>query len=191
MVSGILVAGVGNVFLGDDGFGVEVVQRLSRRRPLPQDVRVVDFGVSGIDLTFALLDGVDAAILVDSVQRGEPPGSLYVIEPEPEPDVESDPSDMQPVFLSPHQMDLGKVLRLVRMLGSECQNIVLVGCEAVSFGIDPEGQGRMGLSDPVAASVDKAVELIEMLIEQMQKRLAAESEARLWGGDPGPRRRFR
>ncbi len=79
----ILVAGIGNVFLGDDAFGVEVVRRLAAAR-LPPEAEVVDFGINGLDLTYALLDGYAAAILVDAIPRGQAPGTLYVIEPEPE-----------------------------------------------------------------------------------------------------------
>src|SRR3954462_334859 len=77
----LLIAGVGNIFLGDDAFGVEVVQRLARR-PLPEGIRVVDFGIRGLDLAYALLDGYEATILVDALPRGGPPGTLYVLEPE-------------------------------------------------------------------------------------------------------------
>ena len=76
----ILIAGIGNIFLGDDAFGVEVARRLVRRR-LPDGVRVVDFGIRGLDLTYALLDGYEAVILVDAAPRGGPPGTLYVLEP--------------------------------------------------------------------------------------------------------------
>src|SRR5947209_3209759 len=81
-------AGVGNIFLGDDAFGVEVAQRLARR-PLPAGVRVVDFGIRGLDLTYALLDPYDAVVLVDAAPRGNAPGTLYVLEPEPQPDLPS------------------------------------------------------------------------------------------------------
>src|ERR1700758_4827464 len=82
----ILVAGVGNIFLGDDAFGVEVVQRLARRA-LPDGVRVVDFGIRGLDLVYALLDGYETVVLVDAAPRGGSPGTLYVLEPEPEADL--------------------------------------------------------------------------------------------------------
>src|SRR5438128_1754175 len=81
----VLVAGVGNIFLGDDAFGVEVAQRLARR-PLPAGVRVVDFGIRGLDLAYALLDPYEAVILVDAMPRGEQPGTLYVLEPDLGPD---------------------------------------------------------------------------------------------------------
>ena len=80
-MSPILVAGIGNIFNGDDGFGVAVAQRMAGRA-LPAGVTVKDFGIRGLDLTYALLDGYAAVILVDTAQRGEPPGTVYVIEPE-------------------------------------------------------------------------------------------------------------
>ena len=79
----ILIAGVGNVFRGDDGFGGEVARRLIGR-PLPESARIRDFGTRGHDLAYAILDGYDAVILVDAVHRGGPPGTLYLIEPTPE-----------------------------------------------------------------------------------------------------------
>ncbi len=164
---GVLVAGIGNVFLGDDAFGVEVAQRLSQRQ-LPQRVRVVDFGIRGMDLSYALLDGFDQAILVDARQQGGPPGTLYVIEPELED--KPDDADPQDWLLSPHDMDPGKVLRIVKAMGGRCRRILLVGCEPASFGTETEEQGRMGLSEPVAAAVDEAVGLIESLISEMLDR---------------------
>src|SRR6266853_193590 len=77
----VLIAGVGNIFLGDDAFGVEVAQRLARR-PLPEGVRVVDFGIRGLDLAYALLDRYEAVVLVDAAPRGGAPGTIYVLEPE-------------------------------------------------------------------------------------------------------------
>ncbi len=77
----ILVAGIGNIFLGDDGFGVEVIRRLSSRE-FPAEVRVEDFGIRGYDLAYALLDGPDVTILVDAAARGGAPGTIYVIEPD-------------------------------------------------------------------------------------------------------------
>ena len=164
----VLVAGVGNVFLGDDAFGVEVAQRLSRR-VLPQSVQVVDFGIRALDLGYALQDGYAAAILVDTVQRGGAPGSLYVIEPELELDSEAARDDADLEQLSPHDMRPDSVLRYARMMGSEGR-IVLVGCEPESFGNELEGEGRMGLSEPVSDAVDKAVELIESLLRQMAEQ---------------------
>jgi hydrogenase maturation protease len=179
-MSGILVAGIGNVFFGDDGFGVEVVRRLAERadgRPHPEpsaEVRVEDFGIRGIDLCYALLDGVDAAILIDATQRGGPPGTLYLIEPAREDDESSASSDpyASPVLMSAHQMDPTQVLQTVRMLGGGCEDIVVLGCEPADFGFEHGEQGRMGLSNPVAAAVDQAADLVETLIVQTRERLA-------------------
>lgn len=165
-MSRILVAGIGNIFRGDDGFGVEVAQRLLRR-PLPPEVRVVDFGIRGLDLTYALLDGYSAAVLVDTMERGEPPGTVTVIEPEPpagDPSDPLDPPDPEDLALSPHDLDPAKVLRLVAALGGGCRQLVLVACEPATFGGE---DGVMGLSAPVAAAVDEAVVAVETLVREL------------------------
>lgn len=159
-MSRILVAGIGNLFKGDDAFGVEVVQRLARRA-LPEGVRVVDFGIRGLDLTYALLDGYDAAVLVDTAQRGEPPGTVYVIEPERPAPGNPAPED---IALSPHDLDPAKVLRLVAALGGGCQRIAVVACEPLTFG---DEDGAMGLSAPVAAAVEGAVGAVERLVHEL------------------------
>jgi len=149
----ILVAGVGNIFLGDDGFGVEVSRRLAGR-PLPDGVRVVDFGIRGLDLTYTLLDGWDAAILVDAAPRGGRPGTLYVLEPRLDPDA--------PAAIEPHAMDPAKVLALVREMGGTPPLMRVVGCE-------PEAAGdfEVGLSPAVQAAVDPAVALVERIVAQL------------------------
>lgn len=159
-----LVAGLGNLFLGDDGFGVEVVKRLRERSQdrWPPGVQVEDYGIRGIDLYYALLDGADVAILVDATHRDGPPGSLYVIEPGVDPGT-LDP-DSPPVLISPHDLDPAKVLQAVRMMGASLGRVVLVGCEPASFGTEGGEEGRMGLSDPVAAAVHEAVALIEGML---------------------------
>ena len=159
-MNSILVAGVGNIFMGDDGFGVEVVQRLARRQ-LPPNVKVVDFGIRGIDLTYALLDGFRAAVLVDAMQRGEEPGTITIVEPEQPSMVDSAAEDL---LISPHDLDPAKVLRLVKALGGNCQRLLLVACEPATFGNE---EGLMGLSSPVAAAVDHAVAAVETLVRQL------------------------
>jgi hydrogenase maturation protease len=149
----ILVAGVGNVFLGDDGFGVEVSRRLAKRA-LPEGVRVVDFGIRGLDLTYALLDGWDAAILVDAAPRGGEPGTLYVIEPKPDPQVVA--------AVEPHAMDPAKVLSLVREMGGTPPVMRVVACEPAAA-----GEFEMGLSPAVEAAVDPAVALVEELVQEL------------------------
>ncbi|MFZ0205526.1 MAG: hydrogenase maturation protease [Roseiarcus sp.] len=157
-MTAILVAGIGNIFNGDDAFGVEVARRLSGR-DFP-GVRVVDFGIRGIDLTYALLDDYELAVLVDTAQRGESPGTVSVIQPDPLEDWEPSPEDL---MLSPHDLDPARVLRLVAALGGKCRNVLLVACEPLTFGGD---EGAMGLSEPVAAAVDAAVTTVEELIRE-------------------------
>lgn len=155
----ILVAGIGNIFNGDDGFGVAAAQRL-KSRPLQAGVDVIDFGIRGIDLTFALLDTYDAAILLDAAQRGEAPGTLSVIEPEVAQTPE--PADLA---LSPHELDPAKVLGLVASLGGSCRKVLLVACEPLTLGGET---GAIGLSNTVAAAIDPAVSLVEDLIDLLR-----------------------
>ena len=157
-MSQILVAGIGNIFKGDDAFGVEVARRLAQSQ-LPAGVKVVDFGICGIDLTYALLDGYDAAILVDTAKRGAAPGTLSIVAPERQSTEAIAPGE---IFLEPHDLDPAKVLRVVETLGGGCQRILLVACEPETFG--DEETGAMGLSPPVAAAVDEAVMAVERLV---------------------------
>ena len=154
----ILIAGIGNIFFGDDAFGVEVARRLAGQ-PLPEGVRVVDFGIRGIDLTYALLDPYEAVILVDAVPRGGPPGTLYVLEPELDPD--DDPGTLGPM-VEPHALDPARVLRLARTLGGQVGRVLLVGCEPGPPAADDDLQ--MNMSELVQAAVEEAVRLIESLV---------------------------
>lgn len=156
----ILIAGVGNIFLGDDAFGVEVVQRLLRH-DLPPEVRVVDFGIRGLDLTYALLDDYEAVILVDALPRGGSPGTLYVVEPTTER-----PVDAGDVVIQTHGMDPQKVLRLVEAMGGRVEHLLLVGCEPATPSDFYEDM-QMGLSEPVRAGVEEAVVLIESLVARL------------------------
>ncbi len=151
----ILVAGVGNIFLSDDGFGVEVAQRLTGV-DLGSDVKVTDFGIRGMHLAYELCDGYDLAILVDATPRGGQPGTLYVIEPDPAP--EADPDEVPP--LDAHGMDPESVLSLLGVLGGQVDKVLVVGCEPA---VADEG---MGLSPPVEAAVDEAVTLVQDLINE-------------------------
>jgi len=152
----VLVAGIGNIFLGDDAFGVEVAQRLLRQ-PWPADVRVVDFGIRGFDLAYAILDGPELSILVDATSRGEPPGTLYVIEPDLD-----DPGGAAGAAMNAHGMDPVTVLRLVQTLGGRPQRLLVVGCEPATFG--PADEGMMGLSPAVTAALEPAMRLVESLV---------------------------
>jgi hydrogenase maturation protease len=154
----ILIAGVGNIFLGDDAFGSEVARRFVDHR-FPENVRVIDFGIRGFDLTFALVDGYDAAILVDATQRGGPPGTLYVIEPDPEETGELVPPNL---MIEPHGMDPVKVLRLAATLGRPPRRVLIVGCEPETFGTDDDP--AMGLSPVVETAAGEAIGLIDSLV---------------------------
>jgi len=158
----ILVACVGNIFLGDDGFGVEVARRLAGR-PMTEDVRVTDFGIRGFDLTYALLDPHELTILVDACPRGGVPGTVYLIEPDP---AGTDASDVLPAPLEMHGMNPMNVLRMVRSMGGEAGRILVVGCEPGELGSDEDG--TLGLSEPVEAAVEEAVALIEKLVVKVQ-----------------------
>ena len=155
----ILVAGIGNIFLGDDAFGCEVVKRLSERS-WPHNVRVVDFGIRGFDLAYALLDGYDVTIFVDATPRGQEPGTLYTIEP----DVDEIESIGQGAMVETHGMNPMKVLSMVKSMGGQFKRILLVGCEPATFG--PE-EGQMGLSPSVGAAVEQAVAVVESLVEKV------------------------
>jgi hydrogenase maturation protease len=157
----VLVAGLGNVFLGDDGFGVEVIAQLRRRGQRP-GVELGDFGVAGVDLAYALMDGgYDAAVLVDALPHGRAPGTVSVIEP----DLEQIAGD---VMVEGHAMDPLAVLRLVRALGGAAPAIRIVGCEPADLG--PE-EGRMGLSPAVQAAVEPAAAAIEELLAALAPKV--------------------
>jgi hydrogenase maturation protease len=151
----ILIGGIGNVFLADDGFGVALADRLARRQ-LPRGVVVKDFGIRGMDLAFAMQEGYDAVILLDATPRGEPPGTLYVIEAETGED--------QPVALDTHGMDPVKVLGLVRAFGGVPPRTFVVGCEPQTGMTGDEDEIVAQLSEPVRAALDPAVRLVESLV---------------------------
>jgi hydrogenase maturation protease len=155
----ILVAGIGNIFLGDDAFGVEVVRRLSNRE-WPRNIRVTDFGIRGYDLAYALLDGYDTTILVDACPRGEPAGTLYVMEPDLN---HLDGTEARASAVEAHGMSPLNVLRLASSMGP-LKRVLLVGCEPGTLG--PE-EGQMGLSPPIEAVLDDAVKLVESVIEKI------------------------
>jgi hydrogenase maturation protease len=160
----ILVAGIGNVFLGDDGFGVEVARRLADV-PLPEVVEVRDFGIRGMDLAYALQEGYETAILVDAGPRGETPGTVSLVEPE---------VDEGEIVLDTHGMDPLRVLALARAMGHVPERVLVVACEPERIVRGEHDEDLVGrLSDPVRAAVDEAVMLVRSLVEE----LTAESEA--------------
>jgi hydrogenase maturation protease len=155
----VLVAGIGNVFLGDDGFGSMLARRLAEQE-LPDGVTVRDFGIRGMDLAYALGEDWDAALLLDAVPAGEPPGTLSIIEPELDEDsVELDTHGMHPV----------KVLRLARELGPLPRPTLVVGCEPQTPVSADDGDMAMELSQPVRAAVDEAVGVVMSLLKALIK----------------------
>ena len=154
MIPAILVAGVGNIFLGDDAFGVEVAHALMRRQ-LPESVSVKDFGIRVFDLAYTLLGPWDAVIIVDALPRGEAPGTIYVFEP----DLTGVGNPASPdMAMDPHGMDPLRVLTLAASLGKISAQVVIVGCEPQDFG--DELEGRMGLSAPVQAAIEEASTMV-------------------------------
>src|SRR5436305_12630004 len=150
----VLIACIGNIFLGDDGFGVEVAQRLMTRQ-YPESVQVVDFGIRGMDLAYAMLDDYNMLVLVDAIPRGGSPGTLYLIEPDlsgmtPEKGVEAGR-----VALDNLSMDPVKVFAYARTLGAKPMHTLLVGCEPSPMS-DDYTDIQMGLSDAVKADGEAA-----------------------------------
>lgn len=153
----VLVAGIGNIFFGDDAFGCEVTAELLKRS-WPDGVNVVDFGIRAYDLAYAIMDSYDATILVDAAPRGEKPGTVYLLELDPDKaktcgDEIADAHALTPV----------RVLQLIRALGGNAKNLYLVGCEPARF----DGDGVMGLSEDVRDAVPVAVKLIEKTIADL------------------------
>jgi hydrogenase maturation protease len=158
----ILVAGIGNVFLGDDGFGVAVARRLSGRQ-LPPGVEVADFGIRGMDLAYALQADYDAVVFVDTAPRGEVPGTLSVIEPELEPGE---------VAIDTHGMDPVRVLGLARALGRVPERVLVVACEPARIVHGEHDEDLVDeLSPPVAAAVDEAVRLVAELAAELRRKV--------------------
>jgi hydrogenase maturation protease len=158
MSARVLVAGIGNLFLGDDGFGCAVARALAARA-LPPGVRVTDFGIRGFDLALALAEPWHAAILIDVVSRGRAPGTLCVLEPTIDA--------AAPPALEGHRLDPVRVLALARTFGAELRGLRLVGCEPARFANDDMDDLPAGLSPPVEAAVAPAVMLIESLLETL------------------------
>lgn len=150
MTTRILVAGIGNIFLGDDGFGSEVV----RNAELPQDdpmIQVIDYGIRGMHLAYDLLEEWDTLVLVDAVPSRGQPGRLHVFQA----DHESSP---EPKGLDAHSMDPAAVFASLRALGGQPPYTVVVGCEAGSV------QEGIGLSEPVAQAVPRAARAVEEIV---------------------------
>ena len=161
----ILIAGIGNIFQGDDGFGVAVAQRLFARE-LPVGVRVVVFGIRSFDLAYALADAAGVTILIDACARGNAPGTLYLIDPQLEND-----DTATPAAIDAHSMNPMLVIQMARSMASSAgttgiqKPILVLGCEPETLG--PE-EGQLGLSRSVAAAVDEAVTLALVTVRRIR-----------------------
>ena len=156
--SKILVAGVGNIFMGDDAFGSEVARRLMDEG-LPAEVQVTDFGIRSYDLAYALMDGYDVTILVDATSQKQPPGTVYLIEPD-----RGQLDQIDEMMADPHSMSPVNVLRMLRTLGSTPGKLYLIGCEPAILDVE---DGRIGLSEVVEAAIPQAIELIKSLVHDL------------------------
>ncbi|MBJ7609459.1 MAG: hydrogenase maturation protease [Candidatus Dormibacteraeota bacterium] len=178
MTARVLVAGIGNLFLGDDGFGVAVAQELLRSGALvDDDIKIGDYGIRGYDLAYEILEGHESVVLIDATQRGDAPGTLYVIEADPDasvPDLADEPDHGQGAFQG-HLMTPAAVFHLVRTMGGTMGRVLVVGCEPETFG--PENIGQMELSPVVAAAVPEAVATVERVVRDLLPDVAIPAAA--------------
>jgi hydrogenase maturation protease len=152
----ILVAGIGNIFLQDDGFGVEVAKRLADSE-LPEGVKVTDFGIRGVHLAYEMLDGgYDMTILIDAAPRGEAPGTVYLIEP----DLDNIDAQ-QSASMDAHSMDPQVVFATLKSLGGSPRRVLIVGCEPLVI------DDGIGLSEPVGRAVEEAVRLVHSVVDDL------------------------
>jgi hydrogenase maturation protease len=158
-VKRILIAGIGNAWLKDDGFGSEVIQRLESME-LPREAAVFDFGTGGLDLAYEVMRGYDALVLIDISRQGGEPGTLYVMEAD-EDQIAAGIEDGQ--ALNPHGMDPETVLRFVKTLGAWPGKVLVIACEPLEV-----GDMGIGLSEPVAAAVEGAVKLVLETVESLR-----------------------
>ena len=150
------MAGVGNFFLGDDGFGPEVVRRLAAERTLSSEVRVVDYGIRGMHLAFDLLDGYDTLVLVDALPGAGRPGEVVVLE--------VGAADLGEEEFDSHGMNPAAMLASLERLGGTLPATYLVGCRVADV------RGHIGLSTPVAAAVPEAIAAVRELVLRLSAR---------------------
>jgi hydrogenase maturation protease len=183
MTGRMLIAGVGNIFLGDDGFGVEVARRLAAFE-LPDWVCVADYGISGMHLAYDMAEGYETTIVIDASPRGGEPGTVYVIEvdtaaPRAVPQRGSPPPAGESPLLDAHGMQPDVVFSMLDMLGADAGRVLVVGCEPATI------DERIGLSAPVMAAVDEAVRVVLDLV----RTAAARSRTETVAGTPADNRR--
>jgi hydrogenase maturation protease len=155
MTSRILIAGIGNIFLGDDGFGPEVLRHVCHRVTGSNGLRASDYGIGGMHLAYDLLEEWDALVLVDAVPNRGSPGTVHVFEAD-------HGSPDSPVGLDAHSMDPMTVFASLRALGGTAPRTIVVGCEVVDVA------HRMGLSEPVQAAVPEAVRAVESAVAMLR-----------------------
>jgi hydrogenase maturation protease len=161
MASRILIAGIGNIFLGDDGFGPEVLRHVCERVAGSDGLRATDYGIGGMHLAYDLLEDWDALVLVDAVPNRGSPGKVHVFEADHE-------SPDSAVGFDAHGMDPATVFASLAALGGAAPRTIVVGCEVADIG------ERMGLSENVQAAVPQAVTAVESAVTMLR----AEHEAR-------------
>jgi hydrogenase maturation protease len=166
-IRGILVAGVGNAWMRDDGFGGEVARRLAHRE-LPEGVSVMDAGTGGLDLAYEVMRGYDALVVLDISPQGGEPGTLYVIEPD-EDSIKGAIDDGETI--NPHSMDPQTVLRFLKSTGAWPSRVIVIACEPAD--VDDAG---WGLSDPVKEAVERAIELVLAMIDELRTHTAHAAE---------------
>ena len=156
----MLIAGVGNVFLSDDAFGVEVVRQMAGT-PLPEGVELVDFGIRGVHLAYQLLDGYDVLVLIDAAPRGEAPGTVSLLEVNQTEigDAGAAVAEGQSPLVDAHGMEPGSILKMLGSLGGKVAKVLVVACEPESV---EEG---LGLSEPVLAAVPHAVAMVNKVVQ--------------------------
>ena len=154
----LLVAGIGNIFLGDDAFGSEVARQLMHET-LPPEARVFDFGIRSYDLVYALMDGYDATILIDITSQGQPPGTVYLIEPDL-----NQLDQIDEPMADAHSMNPLKVLQMLRTFGASPGKLYLIGCKPAILECE---EGQIGLSESVSAAVPQAIQMIKSLVKNL------------------------
>lgn len=172
----VLVAGFGNILRGDDGFGVVVSRTLIAREDTPRDVKVIEVGISGITLVQELMDGYDGLIILDGVNRGNKPGTLYFFEPAVEELESPQGTQLYECMAGIHQTDPSKALLLARALGVLPRKVLIVGCQ-------PEccDELQTELSEPVQRAVEKVLEGFDEQLRELRRQLSLEE----MGNDPG------
>ena len=168
----ILIAGMGNVLRGDDAFGIRVVQALEHRDALPAGVRLYEAGIAGIPFVQELMDGYDALIVADAVDRQAVPGTLFVLQPDEAKPTEIEPGRVHQSLVDAHYADPSKVLLLARALKVCPPQVFIVGCQPAFV-----EEAFAGMTPVVERAVPLAVEQILLLLENLQPTTTVTKDA--------------